>query len=228
MTQFVGRRSHRRALECVRRCRRRAVPHRLRLHQPHLRPPFLGCSSANYITWEITKNVASGTALGLPFNATELVTGEHSGLANTRPGNPGELDPPDFDSLVAAATTGATLPAGTYFYAVTVSNAHGQTPSPAPVSVTVAAGQLRHRDRVHGLQGHHVLALPRQRRATGPWTLAAQCIAVRRHADRQRRSRQPAPEPRHARRHRRDRRGPAPNTAPHRRPPTSQSWIPTR
>ena len=45
-----------------------------------------------------------GSARGLPVDApSELVTGEHSGLANTRPGNPGTIDPPSFDDIDAAA-----------------------------------------------------------------------------------------------------------------------------
>ena len=49
---------------------------------------------------------------------SEAITGEHSGLANVRPGNPGTIDPPMFDDLVE--TTGS-LPAGTYDYAITAS-----------------------------------------------------------------------------------------------------------
>ena len=91
---------------------------------------FLGCSSANFITGEINQNLTAGRGIGLPVNGNELVTGEHSGLANTRPGNPGVLDPPSFDTLGLGPLVGA-IPAGTYYYAVTVSNSHGQTPSPA-------------------------------------------------------------------------------------------------
>ena len=138
--------------------------------------PFLGCSSANYITWEITQNVANGEALGLPINPAELVTGEHSGLANTRPGNPGVLDPPQFDTVDASTTAGATLPVGTYYYAVTVSNAHGQTPSPAPVSAIVAAGQNSVTATVSMICKGTTYSLYRGTTATGPWTLAAQRI----------------------------------------------------
>jgi hypothetical protein len=49
----------------------------------------------------------------------ELVTGEHSGLANSRPGNPGTIDPPPFFDTLTPATTGGTLAAGTYDYAIT-------------------------------------------------------------------------------------------------------------
>jgi hypothetical protein len=136
--------------------------------------PFLGCSSANYISWEITKNVQNGQAIGLPLDPKELVTGEHSGLANTRPGNPGVLDPPEFDTLDAATTTGATLAPGTYYYAVTVSNNHGQTPTPAPVDVTVATGQNSVTANVSMICKGTTYSLYRGTSATGPWTLAAQ------------------------------------------------------
>ncbi len=135
---------------------------------------FLGCSSANFITWEITKNVANGVALGLPVNGTELVSGEHSGLANTKPGNPGVLDPPSFDTLDASTTTGATLPVGTYFYAVTVSNNHGQTPTPAPVAATLIAGQNSVTANVSMICKGTTYSLYRGTTAAGPWTLAAQ------------------------------------------------------
>jgi hypothetical protein len=138
--------------------------------------PFLGCSSANYITWEITKNVANAEALGLPINPAELVTGEHSGLANTKPGNPGVLDPPEFDTVDPSTTAGGTLAVGTYYYAVTVSNAHGQTPTPAPVSTIVAAGENSVTATVSMICKGTTYSLYRGTTATGPWTLAAQRI----------------------------------------------------
>ena len=75
--------------------------------------------SAAYITKQITSNLAWARAHAI--NVTdpgELVTGEHSGLANTRPGNPGTIDPPSLDDLEPAATGGA-MPGGTYDYALT-------------------------------------------------------------------------------------------------------------
>ena len=47
-----------------------------------------------------------------------VIVGEHSGIANLLPGNPGQVDPPSLDTAVAAPTAG-TLTAGTYVYAVT-------------------------------------------------------------------------------------------------------------
>ena len=56
----------------------------VRLDQPHLEHPNLDCSTAPYITRQIADNIAFANANGLPLDsATELVTGEHSGLANT-------------------------------------------------------------------------------------------------------------------------------------------------
>jgi hypothetical protein len=84
-----------------------------------------GCATQQYIQDEITKNTtfAAGTGadqLGLTSstdptkslgveNPGELVTGEHSGLANLVPGNPGTVDPPEFNAL-----TPGTTPAGSF------------------------------------------------------------------------------------------------------------------
>ena len=46
-----------------------------------------------------------------------VITGEHSGLANLLPGNPGQVDPPSLDSA-DVATTGGSLAAGDYVYAI--------------------------------------------------------------------------------------------------------------
>ena len=72
-------------------------------------------------------------------NPSVIITGEHSGLANLVPGNPGVVDPPDLDTA-EAATTGGKLAPGTYVYAVTDDFAPGggqSTPTEsAPVVVT--------------------------------------------------------------------------------------------
>ena len=69
--------------------------------------PNLDCSTRGFIASEINQNRRRPTH-GLPIDPSELVTGEHSGLANTRPGNPGTIDPPFFaDEPTAAA--GGTL-----------------------------------------------------------------------------------------------------------------------
>ena len=56
--------------------------------------PNLDCSTAPFIRRQITDNLAWASAHELPVGADEVVTGEHSGLANARPGNPGTIDPP--------------------------------------------------------------------------------------------------------------------------------------
>jgi Invasin, domain 3 len=92
-----------------------------------------GCATSNYIQAEINQNTAWGSsAAGLNLTSTTdptvalgaqnpsvLVTGEHSGLANLLPGNPGIIDPPSFASAAVNPTTPGTLPAGSYTYAIT-------------------------------------------------------------------------------------------------------------
>jgi hypothetical protein len=91
-----------------------------------------GCATQNYIEAEIQENSAWGSSTtGLDLASTTdpsvalgaenpavVVTGEHSGLANLLPGNPGIIDPPSFDSATVSPT-GGTLPAGSYTYAIT-------------------------------------------------------------------------------------------------------------
>jgi hypothetical protein len=138
-----------------------------------------GCATQNYIEAELNQNNTWGTTaasggnpltagLGLTAstdptdalgndNPQVVITGEHSGLANLLPGNPGQVDPPSLDTVAigaAAGTFGAAgdAAAGEYVYGVTDefnSAAPGATPvdgtgqSAASVSdpVTVAAGQ---------------------------------------------------------------------------------------
>ena len=94
-----------------------------------------GCAPAAYIESELSDNnnwaTNATTGLGLTSttdptkalganNAGVFVSGEHSGLANLLPGNPGTVDPPAFND-VPTATPVATggLGAGTYNYAIT-------------------------------------------------------------------------------------------------------------
>ena len=99
-----------------------------------------GCASTNYIEAEINENTAWGSTAGSGGNPTTgglglsqststalgaenpnvVVTGEHSGLANLLPGNPGQVDPPAFDTPTTS-TTGGTLGADgstQYVYAI--------------------------------------------------------------------------------------------------------------
>ena len=106
--------------------------------------PNLDCSTASFITRQITRNVDWARARGLTLaDPAELVTGEHSGLANTRPGNPGTIDPPSIDDAVAG--TGGAIPPGTYEYAVTARTPAGETvaSSVSDSVVLAAAGSAR-------------------------------------------------------------------------------------
>ena len=112
-----------------------------------------GCATQNLIQNEISQNLSwVQTNLGLVsstappstagyINPSELVTGEHSGLANLIPGNPGTLDSPDAPTVTGSAT-GGTLPAGTYEYVVaaqfTNSSSAGQSPSTISGQVLLA------------------------------------------------------------------------------------------
>ena len=88
--------------------------------------PNLDCSTRNFIAEEITRNVNWATEKGFAINGTELVTGEHSGLANLIPGSPGTIDPPSFSEAAPVARNG-TLAAGLYDYGVTATTSHGET-----------------------------------------------------------------------------------------------------
>jgi hypothetical protein len=113
-----------------------------------------GCATQGYAEAELNQNTAWGAAaaaagnptgggLGLAptsdpsitlgaENPSVIVTGEHSGLANLVPGNPGQVDPPDLDDATAA-TTGGTLAAGSYEYAV-ADQFNTAAPGAAPVA----------------------------------------------------------------------------------------------
>ena len=108
-----------------------------------------GCATQNYIAAEIQQNTAwASSAAGLNLTSTTdptialgaqnpsvLVTGEHSGLANLLPGNPGIIDPPSFASAAVNPTTPGTLPAGSYTYAITDQFAAGGGESSASQTI---------------------------------------------------------------------------------------------
>jgi hypothetical protein len=103
--------------------------------------PNLDCSSAAFVTKQIDDNVAWATARGLPVDPREVVTGEHSGLANSRPGNPGTIDPPSIDDVEATAgTTAAGVAPGSYDYSVTARSASGESTGSLVSGVAVGAG----------------------------------------------------------------------------------------
>jgi len=101
--------------------------------------PNMDCSTSSFIAKEVADNVTWGRQHGLPLDASEVVTGEHSGLANSRPGNPGTIDPPSFGEVTPAA--GGTIPLGTYDYAITAQSPGGETTASTVAGVAVAAGQ---------------------------------------------------------------------------------------
>lgn len=88
--------------------------------------PNLDCASQVYTDTELQSNTAWAKTNGFSNNPAEVVTGEHSGLANLVPGNPGTVDPPDIDSASVSASGGA-LPAGSYEYAVTDTSPNGES-----------------------------------------------------------------------------------------------------
>ncbi len=127
----------------------------------------IGCATQNYIEAELNENsswaaeapgATAGTGgLGLAAstsptaalgndNPSVVITGEHSGLANLLPGNPGVVDPPDLDTAEAAAS-GGKLAAGKYVYAVADDFTAGGPPSTAsessPVTVTDSTGTVK-------------------------------------------------------------------------------------
>ncbi len=113
----------------------------------------IGCATQAYIEAELNQNNTwAEKTLGLTEskeataafgndNPGVIVTGEHSGLANLIPGNPGAVDPPDLDTAEEGEATG-TLAPGSYQYAVTDTFTPGGGQSLATVSapVTVGAG----------------------------------------------------------------------------------------
>ena len=145
--------------------------------------PYLdvGCATQDYIEAELNENTNDATAalgttpgtggLGLTkltipagsidvpnaygtYDPQVFVPGNHSGFADLDPGTPATVDPPDLDKA-NASTTGGTLAAGKYEYAVTdqfngadslstdQSQAYvtdGQQGDLAPVTVTGTSG----------------------------------------------------------------------------------------
>jgi len=98
--------------------------------------PNLDCSTRRFIANEIQDNVRWARNKGLSVNAAELVTGEHSGLANLIPAR--TIDAPEIDRT--ATPLGGSIPIGTYDYAVTAVNAAGET---VAATATVTTKPLR-------------------------------------------------------------------------------------
>ncbi|HEV7772214.1 MAG TPA: hypothetical protein VGO48_02860 [Conexibacter sp.] len=87
--------------------------------------PNLDCSARGFIVDQIEANTRWARSRGFAVNAGELVTGEHSGLANLIPGA-GLLDSPSIDEAWETAL-GGRLAGGTYDYAITATSPHGET-----------------------------------------------------------------------------------------------------
>jgi hypothetical protein len=134
-----------------------------------------GCATQNYIEAEFNQNTnwaaekATGGdsltgGLGLTEstdptaalgndNPSVIITGEHSGLANLLPGNPGQVDPPSLDDATPSAT-GGTLAAGDYVYAVTDQfNTAAPSVTPVPGTGESAASQTTTPVTVTGATG---------------------------------------------------------------------------
>jgi len=102
--------------------------------------PNLDCSARAFIVEQIDQNTRWARTMGFTVNAGELVTGEHSGLANLIPGSPGLIDPPSIEEAWATGL-GGTLPGGTYDYAVTATTPRGETIA-STTTVVVPARRL--------------------------------------------------------------------------------------
>ena len=74
------------------------------------------------------------------YNPQVFVPGNHSGFADLDPGTPATVDPPDLDEA-DASTTGGTLAAGTYEYAVTDQFNGADSPSTDQSQAYVTDGQ---------------------------------------------------------------------------------------
>jgi hypothetical protein len=129
--------------------------------------PNMDCSTAPFIAKQVNDNVAWASAHGIAIDKSEVVTGEHSGLANSRPGNPGTIDPPSIDEVEPGATGG--VPAGTYDYALTAHSAAGESTAsvvPGIVVDTAGAGVAVSFDAVCHAAGY---TLYRRAAGSGAW-----------------------------------------------------------
>jgi hypothetical protein len=146
----------------------------------------INCATQSYIEAEFNENNSwAKNTLGLTEstepttadgndNPSVIITGEHSGLANLLPGNPGVVDPPDLDTAEATAT-GGKLPAGKYIYAVTDDfvSGGGQSSPTESTAVTVTgsteAVTLQWAAVCHAAE----FKIYRELEGTGEWKLIA-------------------------------------------------------
>jgi len=105
--------------------------------------PNLDCSTQRFIEGEIRENTSWAGTAGLTTSSGELVTGEHSGLANLIPGNPGTIDPP-WQEEPRVNASGGTLAAGRWEYGVTAVNENGETvPEIETVATSGSTSEVR-------------------------------------------------------------------------------------
>jgi hypothetical protein len=131
--------------------------------------PNVDCSTASFISKQVNDNVAWATAHGIPIDKSEVVTGEHSGLANSRPGNPGTIDPPSIDEIEPGTTGG--VPVGTYDYALTARSAAGESTAsivPGVVVDTAGGGVVASFNAVCHAAGY---TLYRRTTTSGAWSV---------------------------------------------------------
>jgi hypothetical protein len=135
--------------------------------------PNLDCSTRGFISEEIQQNVTWARGKGFAVSPGELVTGEHSGLANLIPGNPGTIDPPGLEEA-SAATRNGTLPAGTWDYAISATSVNGETTASTTTVATTGrlpTNSVRLRwDAICRATSYRVY---RRRSPAGAWALVA-------------------------------------------------------
>jgi hypothetical protein len=165
-----------------------------------------GCATQNYIEAEVNQNAAWATraasgagdpingGLGLSSSTSAtasygtldpqaIVVGEHSGIPNLIPGNPGQVDPPSIDSA-DVTLAGGTLAAGQYVYAMADrfnTAAPGQAPVAtggesaasvsAPVTVTAPSSVTLTWDAVCHAGTYAVYRAPDVAGTIGAWSL---------------------------------------------------------
>lgn len=136
--------------------------------------PNLDCATQAYTDTEFQSNTAWAKKNGFATNPAEVVTGEHSGLANLVPGNPGTVDPPDLDSA-SVSPGGGALPAGNYEYAVTDTSSNGES-TPSETTAIPSGGEETNSATLTWQAVCHATSYKVYRRVAGasnPWALIA-------------------------------------------------------
>ena len=140
-----------------------------------LEHPNLDCSTAGYIAGQVTSNQSEfNTNLG-PVEAglNDPTRADYRRalrlVANTRPGNPGTIDPPSVASEDSG--TGGALAAGTYDYGISGTTAGGETPASATqVAVTATDAPRLTRGSICNATGYKIY---RKLSTATEWSLLA-------------------------------------------------------